>query len=63
MADVINLRVARKSKQRIAKETVAAQNRTKFGQPKAIKLMEAAQTKLDGTRLDGQKRIKIRSIT
>ncbi len=58
MADVINLRVARKSKERIAKETVAAQNRAKFGQPNAIKLMEAAQTKLDCARLDGHKRDK-----
>lgn len=55
MAEVINLRIARKSKLRIDKETVAAQNRVKFGQPKAAKSLEVAQAKLDGCRLDGHK--------
>jgi Domain of unknown function (DUF4169) len=58
MAEVINLRAARKSKLRIDKETIAAQNRAKFGQPKAVKSVEAAQAKLDGSRLDGHKLTK-----
>lgn len=58
MAEVINLRVARKSKLRIEKEAVAAKNRAKFGQPKAVKSLDEALSKLDHARLDGHKRIK-----
>lgn len=58
MAEVINLRVARKSKQRIDKEAVAAQNREKFGQPKAVKSLKVAQANLDIGRLDGHKLTK-----
>jgi Domain of unknown function (DUF4169) len=55
MAEVVNLRAARKSKLRIDKETIAAQNRAKFGQPKAVKSLNAAQANLDSGRLDGHK--------
>ena len=55
MAEVINLRLARKSKQRVVNEGIAAKNRAKFGQPKAVKLREAAQAKLDTVHLDGHK--------
>lgn len=58
MAEVINLRIARKSKLRFDKETIAAQNRAKFGQPKAAKSLEAAQAKLDSRHLDGHKLTK-----
>ena len=55
MAEVINLRAARKSKLRIDKETIATQNRAKFGQSKAAKSLDAAQAKLNYDRLDGHK--------
>ncbi len=58
MAEVVNLRAARKSKLQVDKETIAAQNRAKFGQPKAVKSLESAQAKLVGTRLDGHKLTK-----
>jgi Domain of unknown function (DUF4169) len=58
MAEVINLRVVRKSKLRIDKETVAVQNRAKFGRTKAVKSLEASQAKLSDDRLDGHKLTK-----
>lgn len=37
MAEIINLRQARKAKKRDARETAAAENRAKFGRTKAEK--------------------------
>ncbi len=57
MAEIINLRQARKGKKRAAKEDQAATNRAKFGRTKQEKkrdaLVEAQKTKLlDGAKLD-----------
>lgn len=56
MADIINLRTARKRKARDAKETVAAENRLKFGRTKAEKDLAQARTELDSKRIDAHKR-------
>lgn len=58
MADIINLRQARKARVRKDKEQVAAANRAKFGQTKgereARRIEEARQDRLlDGSRRDG----------
>ena len=58
MADIINLRQARKVKARRDKERVAAANRAKFGQTKAereVRRAEDARVErlLDGSRRDG----------
>lgn len=58
MADIINLRQARKAKVRKDKEQVAAANRAKFGQTKAERegrrIEEARQDRLlHGSRRDG----------
>lgn len=57
MADIINLRQARKAKARKDKEQEAAANRAKFGQAKAERevrrIEEARQDRLlDGSRRD-----------
>lgn len=58
MADVINLRQARKARARRAAETQAASNRARFGRTKAEKEAdrlreEQARRHLDGHRRDG----------
>ena len=57
MADVINLRVARKQKQVEAKEQRAQENRAYFGLPKAERIAEARRREklaraIDGSRLE-----------
>lgn len=56
MAELINLNKARKAKAKAADRASAAQNRVKFGRPKA----DTAAAKLDAERarreLDGKKR-------
>ncbi|RAK66472.1 DUF4169 family protein [Phenylobacterium kunshanense] len=56
MAEVVNLNKARKAKARAEDKTRAAQNRVRFGRPKA----ETATSKLEAERarrdLDGKKR-------
>ena len=57
MAEVINLRAARKAKQRADKIREAEANRAKFGQTKAEKMLrQQEQTRaehlLDGARLE-----------
>lgn len=56
MADVINLRLARKARAQTEAQAVAAANRAKFGQPKAE--LKAHKIELDraGKLLDGAKR-------
>jgi len=56
MAEIVNLRQARKAKARASKETEAAANRAKFGRTKAEKEAEAARAALAEKALDGHKR-------
>ena len=55
MADIINLRQARKAKSRAAANAQAAENRRKFGRPKAERDMQAAQERLARRRLEGHR--------
>lgn len=52
MADVINLRRARKAKARKDAETKAAENRRIHGLGKAEKQLEAARRRMESDRLD-----------
>jgi hypothetical protein len=56
MAEIINLKNARKQKARTAKEMQAAQNRALFGQTKAEKLRQASEKALAEKRIDGHKK-------
>ena len=56
MAEIINLRNARKQKARAAKETQAAQNRVLFGRTKAEKLKQATEKALADKHIDRHKK-------
>lgn len=56
MADIINLRRARKTKAREDKEAVAAENRLKFGQSKSERKLQDALEQKAVRLLDGHKR-------
>lgn len=56
MAEIINLRNARKQKARADKDAQAAQNRVLFGRTKAEKLKQAAEKALAAKRIDGHKK-------
>jgi Domain of unknown function (DUF4169) len=56
MAEIINLRRARKAKQRQDDAKTADFNRAKFGRSKADKQLAAAETALTVKTLDGHKR-------
>ncbi|HTM76025.1 MAG TPA: DUF4169 family protein [Devosia sp.] len=56
MADIVNLRTARKRKARAADAEVAAENRVKFGRTKAEKDLAKAKSDQAAKRLDGHKR-------
>lgn len=56
MAEIINLRNARKQKARADKEVQSSQNRILFGRTKAEKLQQAAEKKLAEKAIDGHKR-------
>jgi len=56
MAEIVNLRQARKAKARSEKDDAAAANRAKFGRTKAEKQAEAAKAALATKALDGHKR-------
>lgn len=56
MAEIINLRQARKARVRAEKERVASANRAKFGQTKAEREARRAQEALMDRRLDGSLR-------
>ena len=56
MAEIINLRNARKQKARAGKEAQAAENRIKFGRTKAEKSLEKAKAELEDKRIDAHKR-------
>ena len=56
MADIINLRNARKQKARADKEVQATQNRVLFGQTKAEKLKRSAEKTLADKHIDAHKK-------
>jgi hypothetical protein len=56
MAEIVNLRQARKQKARSDKEAKAAENRLAFGRTKAERTLSEARTGLDARRLEAHKR-------
>lgn len=56
MAEIINLRRARKAKSREAADAKAAENRERFGRPKAERDRLRAEAQLAGRRLDAHRR-------
>jgi Domain of unknown function (DUF4169) len=56
MAEIINLRQARKRKVREDKAAAAAQNRTAFGRTKQERTLEEARRDLEQRRIEGHKR-------
>ncbi|MGO4386869.1 DUF4169 family protein [Microvirga sp. 2YAF29] len=56
MAEIINLRQARKNKTRADKEARADQNRISFGRTKTEKELTKAERELEQRRLDSHKR-------
>ena len=57
MADIINLKQARKSKARKAKDATAEQNRAKFGRTKAEKTLVETEKNKERRDLDGKLRL------
>jgi hypothetical protein len=55
MAEIVNLRMARKRKARTEKDAEAEANRRKFGQTKAERDRQAAEKQLAERRIDGHK--------
>ena len=55
-AEIINLRRARKTKQRQEAEAQAAENRAKFGQSKAARAAKDAEQDLEARRLEALRR-------
>jgi hypothetical protein len=56
MAEIINLRMARKARARAETEQQAAENRAKFGRSKAQKAIERTDAERQARTLDGAKR-------
>ena len=56
MADIINLRSARKQKARADKDAQAQQNRVLFGRTKAEKLKQAAEKAQAERHIDGHRK-------
>ncbi|MGB3336022.1 MAG: DUF4169 family protein [Devosia sp.] len=56
MAEIINLRNARKQKARAEKDVQAAQNRVLFGRTKAEKLKQSIEKTMADKKIDGHKR-------
>ena len=56
MAEIINLRMARKAHNRTQAEQQAAENRAKYGQSKADKTKQRADTERQVRALDGARR-------
>ncbi len=56
MADIINLRQARKAKARSEAEAKAAQNRIAFGRTKVERKLTGARSELEQRRIDAHKR-------
>ena len=55
-AEIVNLRKARKARDRVAKEQRATENRAKFGRTKAERKREQAEDALHARRLEALKR-------
>lgn len=55
-AEIVNLRRARKAKARANAAETAAQNRVRYGRPKAERDAQAAATALEERRLDAHRR-------
>jgi hypothetical protein len=55
MAEIVNLRRARKARHRAAREAAAEANRVAFGRPKAERQHGTAQQRLDEARLSGHR--------
>ena len=55
MADIVNLRRARKAQKKQAKEEAAQANRVAFGRTKAEKKLSSALKSMQEKGLDGQK--------
>ncbi len=56
MAEIINLRKARKARARAAKDEKAAENRAKHGEPKAERSVTEASKELLDRKLDAHRR-------
>ena len=56
MNDIINLKRARKARQRAESEAAAAANRAAFGRTKADKAQTMAEAEVARRKLDGHKR-------
>jgi hypothetical protein len=56
MADIVNLRQARKARERAERERVAAERRQQFGRSKAEKRAEAAEKERTDRHLSGHRR-------
>jgi hypothetical protein len=56
MAEIVNLRQARKQKARAEKEARASDNRIQFGRTKAEKKLTKAERDMAARRLDAHKR-------
>jgi hypothetical protein len=56
MAEIVNLRLARKARDRKRAEQQAAENRTKFGRTKAEKTRQQLDDAREASRLDGARR-------
>ena len=56
MAEIVNLRMARKARERSRAEQQAAENRAKFGRTKAEKAQQKSEAERDLRQLDGTKR-------
>lgn len=56
MAEIINLRTAKKQRARVDKEAQATQNRTLFGRSKSEKLKEALEKDRAEKHIEGHKR-------
>ncbi len=55
MAEIVNLRGAKKQKARTAKETDASLNRVRFGTPKSQEKVNSARSEKARTDLEGKK--------
>lgn len=56
-AEIVNLRMARKRRDRAGKESASAENRARFGQTKAERTREEAERARRQRELDGAQRV------
>lgn len=55
MAEIINLRAARKARERGIREVKAEDNRIRFGRPKKARTLAEAKTAIEVSRHEGHK--------